>query len=197
MLEVSCEITLRWLSLDLNNNRHWFRVLAWCRQVTSHYLSRCSPCSMLSYGFTRPQWVNLLRNEKIGFNIPQNVNFLRALLAICQCWFRYWLGGNHLLNQYLNRMMTTYQVQQCVQFNSRSSRAHHCIYLDWSNDSDISRLCMGWSYDFEVSWMHNVLKTLSTTLINEWLEQLYHNWLILCLHILCCLSTLNHQQKQS
>ena len=35
------------------------QVMAWCRQATSHYLSQCWPSSMLPYGVTRPQWVNI------------------------------------------------------------------------------------------------------------------------------------------
>ena len=34
------------------------KVMAWCRQATSHYLSQCWPSSMSPYGVTRPQWVN-------------------------------------------------------------------------------------------------------------------------------------------
>ena len=35
------------------------QVMAWCRQATSHYLNQCWPRSILPYGVTRPQWVNL------------------------------------------------------------------------------------------------------------------------------------------
>ena len=35
------------------------QVMAWCRQATSHYLSQCWPRSLLPYGVTRPQWVNI------------------------------------------------------------------------------------------------------------------------------------------
>ena len=35
------------------------QVMAWCRQATSHCLSQCWPRSMLPYGVTRPQWVNI------------------------------------------------------------------------------------------------------------------------------------------
>ena len=35
------------------------QVMAWCRQATSHYLSQCWPRSILPYGITRPQWVNV------------------------------------------------------------------------------------------------------------------------------------------
>ena len=34
------------------------QVMARCRQRSSHYLSRCWPRSVSTYGITRPQWVN-------------------------------------------------------------------------------------------------------------------------------------------
>ena len=36
-------------------------LMAWCRQVTSHYVKQCWPSSMSHYRVTRPQWVNLGR----------------------------------------------------------------------------------------------------------------------------------------
>ena len=55
---ISCEITLRWMSLDLSDdNLTLVQVMAWCRQATSHHLSQGWPRSMLPYGITRPQWV--------------------------------------------------------------------------------------------------------------------------------------------
>ena len=49
---------LRWMPRDLTNDKSTLvQVMAWCRQATSHYLSQCWPSSM-SYGITRPQWVN-------------------------------------------------------------------------------------------------------------------------------------------
>ena len=51
------EISLRWMSLDLTDKTSTLvQVMAWCRQVTSHYLSQCWPrymspyCNMLSLG---------------------------------------------------------------------------------------------------------------------------------------------------
>ena len=56
---ISCELTLRWMSLDLTNDKSTLvQVMAWCHQATSHYLSQCWPRSMSPYGTTRPQWVN-------------------------------------------------------------------------------------------------------------------------------------------
>ena len=48
---ISCKMTLRWLSLDLNDDKSTLvQVMAWCRQATSHYLSQCWPISMPLYG---------------------------------------------------------------------------------------------------------------------------------------------------
>ena len=53
-----CEIAFRWMSLDLSEDKSTLvQVMAWCHQVTSHYLSQCWPRFMLPYGVTRPQWV--------------------------------------------------------------------------------------------------------------------------------------------
>ena len=55
---ISCELALRWMSLDLTDDKSTlFPVMAWCRQATSHYLSQCWPRSLSPYGVTRPQWV--------------------------------------------------------------------------------------------------------------------------------------------
>ena len=54
----SCEIALIWMSLDFTNDQSILvRVMAWCRQATSHYLSQCWRRSLSPYGVTRSQWV--------------------------------------------------------------------------------------------------------------------------------------------
>ena len=56
---ISCEIILRWMSLDLTDEKSTLvQVMAWCHQATSHYLSQCWPRSMPPCGITMPQWVN-------------------------------------------------------------------------------------------------------------------------------------------
>ena len=56
-LGTRCETTLMCKQLDLTNDKSILvQVMAWCRQATSHYLSRCWPRSR-SYGITRHQWV--------------------------------------------------------------------------------------------------------------------------------------------
>ena len=53
------EIALGRTPLDLTDDKPTLvQVMAWCRQVTSHYLNQCWHRSMWPYGGTRPQWVN-------------------------------------------------------------------------------------------------------------------------------------------
>ena len=42
------------------------RVMAWCRQATSHYLSQCWLSSLSPYGVARPRWVNMEHITLIG-----------------------------------------------------------------------------------------------------------------------------------
>ena len=50
---ISCELALRWMSLDLTDDKSILvQVMAWCRQATSHYLSQCWPRSLSPYGVT-------------------------------------------------------------------------------------------------------------------------------------------------
>ena len=48
---ISYEIAFGWMQQDLTDDKSTLvKVMAWCRQATSHYLSQCWPRS-------RPQWV--------------------------------------------------------------------------------------------------------------------------------------------
>ena len=58
---ISCEITLRWMSLDLTDDKSTLvQVMAWCRQATSHYLIQCWTRLMSPNGVTRPHWVKVI-----------------------------------------------------------------------------------------------------------------------------------------
>ena len=58
---ISCKIVLKWMPMDHTDGKSTLvQVMAWCRQATSHYLSQCWPRSLLPFGVTRPQWVNLI-----------------------------------------------------------------------------------------------------------------------------------------
>ena len=61
----SWELTLRWMSLDLTDDKLTLvQVMAWCLMAPSHYLSQCWPRSLSPYGVTRPQWVNWYLSQK-------------------------------------------------------------------------------------------------------------------------------------
>ena len=89
---ISCEIALIWISLYFTDNQsRLVQVMAWCCQATSHYLSQCWPRSMMPYGVTRPQWVNLWPSD----TIPWSASTLAQAMACCltatihdlnQCW---------------------------------------------------------------------------------------------------------------
>ena len=88
---ISGELALRWMSLDLTDNKSTLvQVMACCRQATSHYLSQCWPRSLSPYGITRPQWVNssppgqnghhfiddIFMNEKFCISIRVSLKFV-------------------------------------------------------------------------------------------------------------------------
>ena len=65
------------MSLDLTDDELILvQVMAWCRQATSHYLNECLPTSLIPFGITRPQWVNLSHGEYFRENIKMYLHFL-------------------------------------------------------------------------------------------------------------------------
>ena len=79
---VSCEIALRWISLDLTADKSTLvQVMAWCHEATSHYLSQCWPISMSPYDVTRPQWV---KGEKFSEYIKGKPSQISG--SICHPW---------------------------------------------------------------------------------------------------------------
>ena len=66
---IECEITLRWMSLDLTDDKSTLvQVMAWHRQATSHNLNQCRLRYWVPYGVTRPQCVNVIDvNEFMDF----------------------------------------------------------------------------------------------------------------------------------
>ena len=79
---ISYEIDLRWMPLDLTDDKSTLvQVMAWCRQATSHYLSQCCPRSMLPNGVTRPQWVELFVLFKCYIKYKYIFMFLTTISA--------------------------------------------------------------------------------------------------------------------
>ena len=58
---VGVSLMKSWISLYLTDDKSTFvQVMTWCPQAASHFLSKCRPRSMSTYGVTRPHWVNKL-----------------------------------------------------------------------------------------------------------------------------------------
>ena len=58
MPEVYHEIALKWMSLDLTNDKSTpTQVTAWCHHASNHYPSQCWPRALLPFDISRPQWV--------------------------------------------------------------------------------------------------------------------------------------------
>ena len=53
ILSISCEIALMWMPQDLTDQSSTVKLLAWCRQAASHYLSQSWLSFMLPYGVVR------------------------------------------------------------------------------------------------------------------------------------------------
>ena len=63
---IFCETAIRWMSLDPTGDKLTLvQVITWCLQGTSHYLSQCWPRSMSPCGIPRPQWVNMVKWNKM------------------------------------------------------------------------------------------------------------------------------------
>ena len=59
-ISTSRKIAFRWMAENTFDDKSTLvQVMAWCHQATSHYLSQCWPRSVLPYGITGPQWVNI------------------------------------------------------------------------------------------------------------------------------------------
>ena len=56
-----CEIHISWMpETAFDDEPTLVKVMAWCHQATSHYLSQCWPRSMSPYSITRPQWGKII-----------------------------------------------------------------------------------------------------------------------------------------
>ena len=72
---------LWWMPQDLTDDKSTLvQVMAWCRQATSHYLSQCWLSSLLPYGATRPQWVEITLKRFGVFQYMLRVDMKRSLL---------------------------------------------------------------------------------------------------------------------
>ena len=100
---ISCNIALRWMPLDLTNDKSTLvQVMAWCHHTTSHYLNQCWPRSLPPYGVTRPRWVNHVWWDIIGTHlndINSKTHPARNITHAKIIWFSYAIKcfrGNYL-----------------------------------------------------------------------------------------------------
>ena len=75
-------ITSRWMPQHLTDDKLTsVQVIAWCRQVTSHYLSQCWPKPMSPYGVSRPRRVNSLVPGRSEYDVKNAMSiFFNQLL---------------------------------------------------------------------------------------------------------------------
>ena len=90
---ISCELALRWMSLDLTDDKSTLvKVIVWCHQATRHYLSQWWPRCLSSYGIIRPQWVNSLWSNEVISKYRSGTTLLQVM-ACCL------MASSHYLNQ--------------------------------------------------------------------------------------------------
>ena len=82
------------------------QVMAWCRQVTSHYYSQCSPRSMLQYGINKPQWM-INQKRKNSYNLLVN-----WLIFSCNS---YDVGIWELVKKLMESCYVITKLQICIQ----------------------------------------------------------------------------------
>ena len=89
---ISCELALKWMSLDLTNDKSTLvQVMAWCRQATSHYLSQCWPRSLLPYELI-PAWISNYIQFKVWDEITYPFpNFSGAAIEVWEWILDMWL----------------------------------------------------------------------------------------------------------
>ena len=71
----------RWIPKNcIDDKSTLVQAMAWCLQVTSHYLNQCWPISILPYGVTRPQLVNSLALGYITVILMYNQGLTEAVV---------------------------------------------------------------------------------------------------------------------
>ena len=84
-----CESALRGMPKNLTNKKSTLvQVMDWCHQETSHFLIQCWPRALLTYGITRPQWVNTLQT-KFFFQEHENMFAFFSIFSTLRL-FREW-----------------------------------------------------------------------------------------------------------
>ena len=132
------------------------RVMAWCRQATSHYLSQWWPRSLPPYGVTRPQWV------KGQFFVPWNE--CQGILLMEDN-----IGNKPLPEPVLTKMLYVLHHLNKMSYTSHSS---NLISMTWDTsynycNYDISYLIPGTRFP-------NIIIPIEETITKQIRYDIYH-----------------------
>ena len=101
--EVSREIALRWMPLDLTDDKSTLvQVMAWCPQAHG---GRDKMTTILQTTFSNAFSWQKMFEFRLKFHWTL---FLRVQLTIFQHWFRWWLGAVQATSHYLNQWWFVY-----------------------------------------------------------------------------------------
>ena len=138
---ISCKIALRWIPLDLANDKSTLvQLMAWCRQATSHSLSQCWPRFMSPHGVTRPLWVKqhctVWCKTEVG---SQNFGY--------QLWFgsdccRSVLKGSENFPQILTALVNWVNPAWDIFFSSSTLLYFAILYFTWQILGNALRPCI-------------------------------------------------------
>ena len=135
---ISCELVLRWMSLDHPHGKSTLvQVMAWRHQATSHYLSQCWPRSLLPYGVTRPQWVNerIQFSHHTIFNWNSLQNFINCLvLTNDDLWEWIWVSsGQEGLKCFININILSGEKEQAISSHDidHIRLVFSCLHWQW------------------------------------------------------------------
>ena len=152
----SCEIALRFMPEDITDI--WWtlvQVMAWCCQVTSHYLSQCYLTSLSPYGVTMPQWVNTLRPEQNDYKVKIQTMNTRNLWQQFMCNFVLALPLLISCN-----VQVQVQVQQSLLSHMKYIQLINSIYIWCNNEGHWSISLFGplLRYTFLISFHDNSVR---------------------------------------
>ena len=109
---ISCEIALRWISLDLTDGKSTLvQVMAWCRQPKSHFRCQCWPRSMLPYDITRLQWAMPVLYQAITLANGDILSIGPSVTNVNKIWIK----TNKFLSRNCNREFCLQTVVHFVQ----------------------------------------------------------------------------------
>ena len=119
-INAPCEITFRWMPHNTFADKSTLQVMDWCRQATSHYLSRYCLSSVSLHGVNRSQWINLVDSFTVCNNVISGF--------ICQWGYRHPKMNLHELSHFSISVQSDVEWRRRVGIWNRRWR-----HLGWSH----------------------------------------------------------------